>query len=97
MTTTKFVAAMSNRIAKIVVDAYRLRNQGANAIAKNPARNAFGTKNHFGSNGSHQTINGRKDRYANRKKTAVLRAFISAITHNSPKPTRARSTAILPR
>src|SRR5215831_3696361 len=75
MTTTKFVAAMSSRIAKTMVDAYRFRNQGANATAKYPARNAFGIKNHFSSNGSHQTINGKKKRYANKKETALFRVF----------------------
>src|SRR5215475_15585723 len=85
--TTKFVAPMSNRIAKIAADAYRFRNQGINATAKNPARNVFGIKNHFESNGSHQTINGRKKRYANKKTKALFRVFSNAIRLNSPKPT----------
>src|SRR5215510_12115469 len=96
MATMKFVAAMSNRIVKIAVDAYGFRNQRVNATAKNPARNAFGIKNHFGWNGSHQTINGMNTRYANKKTKALFRVFSNAIRLNRPKPTRARSTAILP-
>ena len=96
MATTKFVAAMSSRIAKTMVDAYRFRNQGANATAKNPARNAFGIKNHFPTNGSHQTINGKKMRYANKNEKALFRVFSNAIRLKSANPKIARSTATRP-
>src|SRR5262249_5322348 len=96
MATTKFVAAMSSRIAKTMVDAYRFRNQGAKATAKYPARNAFGIKNHFSSNGSHQTINGKKKKYANKNETAFFRVFTNAIRLKIANPTIARSTATRP-